>query len=65
VDLLNKTHNCGEAIYDNILDTIHLVLNKRDDCVIDIAMVSAVKVKMKFGLEYEDFFKDDTKTTFA
>lgn len=65
VDLLDHVDTCGKAVYDNTIDTIHFVLNKRDTCFIDIHMVSSIKVIMKFDLNYDDFFKNDAKQTFS
>lgn len=42
INLDNHTATCGKAIYDNTVDTLHIVLNKRGKCIIDIKMVSSI-----------------------
>lgn len=40
------------------MDTIHIVLTKEADCDILVKMTSAIKVNMKFDMDYDDFFNN-------
>lgn len=65
VNLLDHTDRCGAAIYDNQWDTIRIMFNKDPDCDLNIVMVSAIKVEMKFDLSYDDFFSNGHDQTFT
>lgn len=63
IDLTNHKATCGASIYDSVQDTIAIVLNKDPDCDILIKMISAIKMNMKFDLDYTEFFSNDYETT--
>jgi len=61
--LIDYTGTCAESIFDFEHRRIQFVLTADPKCDLQIHMTASVQVKLKFDLNYDDFFKNDNKTT--
>lgn len=64
VDLNTKVDTCGayNFFYDN--RTIAFVINRLDDCQVELSLTSSVQITARFATTIDGFFVNDNEATF-